>query len=136
MSINNDEHRIREFAYQIWESEGKPDGHGERHWDMACKLAAAQGPDENAPAADTDSSATRGIDTSENARNVIDQLDNKPEKKPRAKKATVKSDTVKSNEVQLTAGDVNSDVDNVTSIQAKIKSKSPKKTKVGTDIPA
>ena len=36
MSIN--EHRIREFAYQIWESEGKPHGQGERHWSMACKL--------------------------------------------------------------------------------------------------
>lgn len=36
------EHRVREFAYQIWESEGKPDGQAERHWDMAWKLAEAQ----------------------------------------------------------------------------------------------
>jgi hypothetical protein len=35
------EHRVREFAYQIWESEGKPDGQAERHWEMACKLAEA-----------------------------------------------------------------------------------------------
>lgn len=36
------DHRIREFAYQIWESEGKPDGQAERHWDMARQLAEAQ----------------------------------------------------------------------------------------------
>ena len=30
-----EEKRIREFAYQIWESEGKPEGQESRHWDMA-----------------------------------------------------------------------------------------------------
>jgi hypothetical protein len=39
--MNTNEHRIREFAYQIWESEGRPHGQEERHWDMACKLADA-----------------------------------------------------------------------------------------------
>ncbi|WP_238215057.1 DUF2934 domain-containing protein, partial [Pseudomonas sp. PAGU 2196] len=37
-----DEKRIREFAYQIWESEGKPVGEEERHWEMARKLAEAE----------------------------------------------------------------------------------------------
>ncbi len=37
-----EEKRIREFAYQIWESEGKPEGHEERHWEMARKLAEAE----------------------------------------------------------------------------------------------
>ncbi|MDZ3992490.1 hypothetical protein PspTeo4_17880 [Pseudomonas sp. Teo4] len=37
-----DEKRIREFAYQIWESEGKPLGQEIRHWDMARKLAEAE----------------------------------------------------------------------------------------------
>ncbi|PWB30541.1 hypothetical protein DCO48_20060 [Pseudomonas sp. SDI] len=37
-----DDKRIREFAYQIWESEGKPDGQENRHWDMARKLAEAE----------------------------------------------------------------------------------------------
>lgn len=40
MSI--DDKRIREFAYQIWESEGKPVGQEERHWEMARKLADAE----------------------------------------------------------------------------------------------
>lgn len=40
MSI--EEKRIREFAYQIWESEGKPEGQESRHWDMARKLAEAE----------------------------------------------------------------------------------------------
>ena len=35
----SDEQRIRELAYQIWESEGKPVGQEDRHWAMASKLA-------------------------------------------------------------------------------------------------
>lgn len=39
--MNSYEQRIKEFAYQIWESEGRPVGHEYRHWEMACKLAEA-----------------------------------------------------------------------------------------------
>ncbi len=39
--MNQDEKRIRELAHQIWESEGKPEGQHDRHWEMACKLAKA-----------------------------------------------------------------------------------------------
>jgi hypothetical protein len=39
--MNITEQHIREFAYQIWESEGRPHGHTERHWEMASKLARA-----------------------------------------------------------------------------------------------
>lgn len=39
--MNAHEQRIREFAHQIWESEGCPNGHEYRHWEMACKLAEA-----------------------------------------------------------------------------------------------
>ncbi|GGU83037.1 hypothetical protein GCM10009504_44400 [Pseudomonas laurentiana] len=37
-----EEKRIKEFAYLIWESEGKPDGQEHRHWEMARKLAEAE----------------------------------------------------------------------------------------------
>lgn len=40
--MNTDDKRIREFAYQIWESEGKPEGQEARHWEMARKLADAE----------------------------------------------------------------------------------------------
>ena len=40
--MSADEKRIREFAYQIWESEGEPTGQEERHWEMARKLAEAE----------------------------------------------------------------------------------------------
>jgi hypothetical protein len=40
--MNVDEQRIREFAYQIWQSEGCPAGQESRHWEMACKLAEAE----------------------------------------------------------------------------------------------
>lgn len=39
---NIDETRIRKLAYQIWESEGCPDGRDERHWEMARSLALAE----------------------------------------------------------------------------------------------
>ncbi|HEV8493479.1 MAG TPA: DUF2934 domain-containing protein [Candidatus Angelobacter sp.] len=34
------ENRIRDLAYQIWESEGRPHGQDARHWNLASKLAA------------------------------------------------------------------------------------------------
>ncbi|OLF54084.1 DUF2934 domain-containing protein [Pseudomonas chlororaphis] len=40
--MSTDDKRIREFAYQIWESEGKPEGQEHRHWEMARKLAEAE----------------------------------------------------------------------------------------------
>lgn len=40
--MSTNEQRIREFAYHIWESEGRPHGQGERHWAMACKLVQTQ----------------------------------------------------------------------------------------------
>lgn len=35
MQLN--ENRVREYAYKIWEAEGKPDGCAEKHWEMACQ---------------------------------------------------------------------------------------------------
>jgi hypothetical protein len=40
--MSTDDKRVREFAYQIWESEGKPEGQEARHWEMARKLAEAE----------------------------------------------------------------------------------------------
>ncbi|MCC6074808.1 DUF2934 domain-containing protein [Pseudomonas sp. GCM10022188] len=40
--MNLDEQRIRELAYQIWESEGCPEGGAQRHWQMARKLLEAE----------------------------------------------------------------------------------------------
>jgi hypothetical protein len=36
------EQLVRQYAYQIWESEGRPDGQAMRHWEMACMLAEGQ----------------------------------------------------------------------------------------------
>lgn len=47
--MNNQEQRIRDFAYQIWEAEGKPEGQAERHWAMARKLAESEIQDERPP---------------------------------------------------------------------------------------
>ncbi len=40
--MSTEDKRVREFAYQIWESEGKPQGQEARHWEMARKLAEAE----------------------------------------------------------------------------------------------
>lgn len=40
--MNSVEQRIRELAHQIWESEGRPDGNAERHWQMASQLVQSE----------------------------------------------------------------------------------------------
>lgn len=57
--MNIHEQRVREFAYQIWESEGRPFGHSDRHWEMASKLAASH--DEHLHA-DTDIPANEPVE--------------------------------------------------------------------------
>lgn len=46
----NSEQRIRELAHQIWESEGRPEGHDIRHWEMAIKLLDSEQQGELQPA--------------------------------------------------------------------------------------
>jgi hypothetical protein len=36
------ERRVREVAYSIWESEGRPEGQEERHWALADTIVDAQ----------------------------------------------------------------------------------------------
>ncbi|WP_253272890.1 DUF2934 domain-containing protein [Halomonas sp. PR-M31] len=42
MKMTDDELRVRQLAYRIWESEGRPDGQQQRHWEMALKIVAAE----------------------------------------------------------------------------------------------
>ncbi len=44
MQLN--ETRVRERAYKIWESEGKPEGCADQHWNMACQYEQATPDDE------------------------------------------------------------------------------------------
>ena len=37
-----DEERVRNLAHKIWESEGRPEGQQQRHWDMALKIVIAE----------------------------------------------------------------------------------------------
>ena len=41
--MTQQEQQIRELAYDIWQSEGRPEGQEERHWEMARKLVEARG---------------------------------------------------------------------------------------------
>lgn len=56
--MSTDDKRIREFAYQIWESEGRPEGQESRHWDMARKLAEAEALAPSKPARASKAKAT------------------------------------------------------------------------------
>jgi len=36
--MDDNEQRIREVAFRLWEQEGYPDGQSERHWHMAREM--------------------------------------------------------------------------------------------------
>lgn len=40
--VKIDEQQIREYAYQIWLTEGCPKGQAQRHWEMARQLVEAE----------------------------------------------------------------------------------------------
>ena len=40
--MNEDEQRVRETAFYLWEQEGYPDGQAERHWRMAQEMIAKE----------------------------------------------------------------------------------------------
>jgi hypothetical protein len=38
----NTEDRIRQRAYELWERDGRPDGHADTHWERAAQEIAAE----------------------------------------------------------------------------------------------
>ncbi|MGW8466455.1 DUF2934 domain-containing protein [Pseudomonas sp. CLCA07] len=81
--MSTDDKRVREFAYQIWESEGKPEGQDARHWEMARKLAEAEA---LAPKKIPKASATKAAATKPAASKANGALDGKASAaKPKAK---------------------------------------------------
>lgn len=95
--MNKNEQRIRELAYDIWVSEGRPDGESERHWEMASKLAEAEsGKPTEKPASRARKTATKPIDatpdapTAEAAKDAKNPKDVKPAKAAAAAKGTAR----------------------------------------------
>ncbi|RON42196.1 DUF2934 domain-containing protein [Pseudomonas brassicacearum] len=98
--MSTNDKRIREFAYQIWESEGKPEGQDARHWEMARKLAEAEAlaPSKSAKAAASKTAGAKAPASKPNgkaaepktkakpaaASKVIPPSEKASEKKPRA----------------------------------------------------
>ena len=98
--MSTNDKRIREFAYQIWESEGKPEGQDARHWEMARKLAEAEAlaPSKSPKAAASKTVATKAPASKANGKAAEPKTKAKPaaaskvippgekasEKKPRA----------------------------------------------------
>ena len=57
--MNDDrEHQVRQRAYALWESEGRPEGRHEEHWHRA---HGEFGQDAAAPAADTEVTDTSAV---------------------------------------------------------------------------
>ena len=81
--MSTDDKRVREFAYQIWESEGKPEGQESRHWEMARKLAEAEAlaPSKSPKAAGSKGAASK---TAKPNGKLDQKLDIKPAAKPKA----------------------------------------------------
>ncbi|MCP1445760.1 hypothetical protein J3D54_004892 [Pseudomonas sp. GGS8] len=88
--MSTDEKRIREFAYQIWESEGKPEGQETRHWEMACKLAEAEAlaPGKSAKASGSKTASAKPAVGKPDGKLVNAKgIEAKPRAKPKAKPA-------------------------------------------------
>ncbi|MHC8320547.1 DUF2934 domain-containing protein [Pseudomonas sp. GB2N2] len=88
--MSTEDKRIREFAYQIWESEGKPEGHDSRHWEMARKLAEAEAlaPSKSSKAAGSKSAGTKS-DVSKDLNGKAGEPKTKAKAKPAAAAAKV-----------------------------------------------
>lgn len=104
--MTKNEQRIREFAYDIWVSEGKPHGQDERHWEMARKLVEAEnGESAVKPASRARKTATKPTDatpaakpakSAKAAKDGKDEKEEKPKAAPAAKATTrskAKADT-------------------------------------------
>lgn len=95
--MNENEQRIRELAYDIWVSEGRPHGEDERHWEMARKLAEAEARSGDKPASRARKTATKPTDATpaakpakatKTAKDASDPKDVKPAKATAAAKGT------------------------------------------------
>ncbi|MDR9753659.1 DUF2934 domain-containing protein [Pseudomonas sp. SZMC_28357] len=86
--MSTDDKRVREFAYQIWESEGKPEGQESRHWEMARKLAEAEA---LAPSKSPKGKAGTKAPAGKSESKPNGKLDGKAEAKPAAAKAKPKA---------------------------------------------
>lgn len=59
--MSNNEKRIRELAYQMWEADGKLDGSAAAHWQHAAEVVAeAERTDQQSPQKSTDPSEAKG----------------------------------------------------------------------------
>ncbi|WP_313026485.1 DUF2934 domain-containing protein [Pseudomonas lopnurensis] len=84
--MKSEEQRIREFAYQIWQSEGCPHGEEARHWEMARKLVEAENGIPTAkPASRARKAATKPTDATPKAKAA-------PAGKPRASRAAAQTE--------------------------------------------
>jgi len=90
--MSSEEQRIREFAYQIWQSEGCPEGEDERHWAMARKLVEAEyGAADAKPASRPRKTATKPTDVTPKAKPK--DVKDASAAKPRASRAAPKAGT-------------------------------------------
>ncbi|WP_222911857.1 DUF2934 domain-containing protein [Pseudomonas sp. DNDY-54] len=96
--MTKNEARIRELAYDIWVSEGRPHGEDARHWEMARKLAEAEsGKPTEKPVSRARKTATKPTDatpavkpakSAKTAKDAKDPKDVKPAKAAAAAKGS------------------------------------------------
>lgn len=71
--MNISEEEVRKHAYQIWESEGRPENQATRHWEMAQKMAAAQNQLENQDRSNTSKAKTRSAKVAPAEKSSVDE---------------------------------------------------------------
>lgn len=90
--MSTNDKRVREFAYQIWESEGKPEGQDARHWEMARKLAEAEAlaPSKSPKAAGSKTAGSKAPAKKADSK-LIDGKGTEPKAKAKSKPAAASS---------------------------------------------
>jgi hypothetical protein len=104
--MNINENRVREYAHQIWQSEGCPDGQAHRHWEMACELAAS---DENETGFHEKQSAPQHTTVQHNDLDIINKPAGKAKTKALKKSEAADAQGLKDTSVERMApSDINS----------------------------
>jgi hypothetical protein len=59
--MTDEDQPIREQAYRIWEEEGRPEGHADRHWEMVRRMLGKAGPEVEVTPPGTTDATTGGV---------------------------------------------------------------------------
>jgi hypothetical protein len=89
--MSDNEQRIREAAYRVWEEEGRPNGQEHRHWASAAHRIDAEDSTPAQPAPESDESAMQTVPASRTVRGKLGSLGSPGANSTRAAPVVAKS---------------------------------------------